>query len=461
MKSIIVLLLTLVLFSPVIVFAEGTSSEKTILSPKEIPSWIKNTAAWWSEDIISDEEFLEAISFLKNSEIIKITNIEKTSILNYTEAILNYSEINSEIEKDDGITILYSSISEALENPENSKLHLPLIEGNVENNKSKIPITISVTKPNGKQDITKTITRYGQYSTPIFLKGDELPGIYTIEITRGDVGIIETKYTFLGGNVEKIPSWIKNNASWWTKDQISDEDFLQGIKFLVKTNMIKPPKLTSSSVDAFSMDSLPDFTDPMSFLNKDGFTKTNLNIIDPNESRQECMHRIITAGLGTSANLSKCKKIVSEKMDEYLKPFSDESYSAYDSSNSELINKIAWAQAEFKANEIKKKIKSISDRSSSNKASSNYESPSKNYLNNDYYDYYDYGYSNYGYSDADVQRYLDRADYYANQWLNNIEPYAQQWVNGQISYDEYERIGMQSFDYYSDQFVNEYMGSYP
>ena len=36
-----------------------------------------------------------------------------------------------------------------------------------------------------------------------------------------------------------IPSWIKNNAGWWSDDKISDSDFLSGIKFLVETNIIQ------------------------------------------------------------------------------------------------------------------------------------------------------------------------------------------------------------------------------
>jgi hypothetical protein len=36
-----------------------------------------------------------------------------------------------------------------------------------------------------------------------------------------------------------IPPWIKNNAGWWADDNISDSDFLYGIKFLVETNIIK------------------------------------------------------------------------------------------------------------------------------------------------------------------------------------------------------------------------------
>ena len=31
-----------------------------------------------------------------------------------------------------------------------------------------------------------------------------------------------------------IPSWIKNNSGWWAEDNISDSDFLSGIKFFLQ-----------------------------------------------------------------------------------------------------------------------------------------------------------------------------------------------------------------------------------
>ena len=35
-----------------------------------------------------------------------------------------------------------------------------------------------------------------------------------------------------------IPSWIKNNAKWWSTGKISDENFLNGIKYLIVNSMI-------------------------------------------------------------------------------------------------------------------------------------------------------------------------------------------------------------------------------
>ena len=37
-----------------------------------IPEWVKNNAAWWSEDIISEKEFLSGIEYLVNNGIIQV-----------------------------------------------------------------------------------------------------------------------------------------------------------------------------------------------------------------------------------------------------------------------------------------------------------------------------------------------------------------------------------------------------
>ena len=36
----------------------------------------------------------------------------------------------------------------------------------------------------------------------------------------------------------EIPDWVKNNAGWWAQDLISDDDFINGIQFLIKIGLI-------------------------------------------------------------------------------------------------------------------------------------------------------------------------------------------------------------------------------
>ena len=59
----------------VFIFAFGLTVSSIMVSAQEdynIPAWIKNNAAWWSEDIISEKEFLSGIEYLVNNGIIQV-----------------------------------------------------------------------------------------------------------------------------------------------------------------------------------------------------------------------------------------------------------------------------------------------------------------------------------------------------------------------------------------------------
>ena len=46
----------------------------------------------------------------------------------------------------------------------------------------------------------------------------------------------------------KIPEWIKTNAKWWHYDEISEQEFLQGIEYLIENDIIvvSIPKSTTN-----------------------------------------------------------------------------------------------------------------------------------------------------------------------------------------------------------------------
>ena len=43
-----------------------------------------------------------------------------------------------------------------------------------------------------------------------------------------------------------IPDWVRNNAEWWSKNQIQDSDFASGIEYMIKEKIIKVPVRNSS-----------------------------------------------------------------------------------------------------------------------------------------------------------------------------------------------------------------------
>lgn len=51
-----------------------------------------------------------------------------------------------------------------------------------------------------------------------------------------------------------IPSWIKNNAKWWSQGQVDDSQFVLGIQYLIQNGIMKIPK---TSVTASSSQGIP------------------------------------------------------------------------------------------------------------------------------------------------------------------------------------------------------------
>ena len=51
-------------------------------------------------------------------------------------------------------------------------------------------------------------------------------------------------------SAEQIPSWVKNNAGWWSDGTISESEFLQGIQFLIKAGIIVIPATNISEEKA-------------------------------------------------------------------------------------------------------------------------------------------------------------------------------------------------------------------
>ena len=50
------------------------------------------------------------------------------------------------------------------------------------------------------------------------------------------VGGVETNVT---SSAKLVPDWIKNTAKWWTEDLIEDADFINGLKYLLDEQIIK------------------------------------------------------------------------------------------------------------------------------------------------------------------------------------------------------------------------------
>jgi sugar lactone lactonase YvrE len=75
----------------------------------------------------------------------------------------------------------------------------------------------------------------GQFADPIGLAIDSKNNVYVIDKANNDV----QKFSPFGTADEIIiPSWVKNNARWWSEDLFGDSDFATGINYLIRQGVI-------------------------------------------------------------------------------------------------------------------------------------------------------------------------------------------------------------------------------
>jgi len=76
----------------------------------------------------------------------------------------------------------------------------------------------------------------GWWSQGLISNPDFVSGIQYL-ITEGIMIIPETQTG--QGATQEIPSWIKNNAGWWADGLIDDSDFVSGIQYLITNGIMK------------------------------------------------------------------------------------------------------------------------------------------------------------------------------------------------------------------------------
>ena len=109
-----------------------------------IPSWIKNTAEWWATDLISESEFLRAIEYLIENQIIKITS--------------------TPIEDIPDITATYTL-------PASRQAEFIQVSGSFDI-KHTGPLTLTIVQPDKSEQILTTISRDGTFTATMELTSE-------------------------------------------------------------------------------------------------------------------------------------------------------------------------------------------------------------------------------------------------------------------------------------------------
>lgn len=120
--------------------------------------------------------------------------------------------------------------------PSNGLTNEIILFGSIDNQKSGTPISIDLLHPNGKlQEFNALLTNSGNYKAIFTINSNSLPGKYEINLEYDTQQIGSVSFDVL---TENIPSWIKDNARWWSSSIVSDSEFIDGIEYLIDENVI-------------------------------------------------------------------------------------------------------------------------------------------------------------------------------------------------------------------------------
>ena len=214
---------------------------------EEVPGWVKNTVGWWANDKIGEEEFLNSIQYLIESKIIILAS-------DFQSKTNDSKVINVELP---------------------SKYDPPLIQ-QFSGKSSGILLgqaQIVITFPDKTTEKFFSAIKNGKFVLFYQITSEHQIGTYYIKAYSSDEKIWESKFSVHEKSSERIPSWIKNNGKWWNEGKILDSAFLDGIKYLIETEVIvieSEDNTQQGSKEKCDPNFLPDGTIITTYLWSDG-----------------------------------------------------------------------------------------------------------------------------------------------------------------------------------------------
>jgi len=137
----------------------------------------------------------------------------------------------------ESITTAEKNIKEQFTMPKYKETKQVSISGEIKNYKRGILVEISIINPDGTTESIGIIPKKsGEYYTQFSINDKSLTGTYDIEIKYD--GEIQESFSIEIVS-SQIPTWIKNNAKWWSDNQIDDDTFISGMQYLIKEDIIK------------------------------------------------------------------------------------------------------------------------------------------------------------------------------------------------------------------------------
>lgn len=106
---------------------------------------------------------------------------------------------------------------------------------------------IGILAPNGIMRENILIPTDGKFQLKLILTGKNSKNFEKFLTSISDFSIVSQSAT--QEKIVAVPTWIKNNAKWWSNGQIDDSSFIEGIQFLIKEGLMKIPTMEQNVVN--------------------------------------------------------------------------------------------------------------------------------------------------------------------------------------------------------------------
>lgn len=111
------------------------------------------------------------------------------------------------------------------------------LQGEIKDYEYGTVVMLEIEKPDGTIVEKGFAARQdGTFDTKIVLDETWDSGRYVVKTkyNENQIGVFSIEI-----DMQKVPTWIKNNAKWWSENQIDDNTFVQGIQFLIKEKIMR------------------------------------------------------------------------------------------------------------------------------------------------------------------------------------------------------------------------------
>ena len=200
------------------------------------------------DDFFSDGRIVHFIIYQKELQKIFDNDSNQNGMTFLIKPDRDYTHLSA-VTDNGQFRILVSSEPENLKSNSGAKILFDVTDIFLKNKPVATNYEFSVTQGERiifQQSGTSTDSK-DEHNIAEFMIPDDVTGIVNLNFKNLD-GNNLAKATFpividrISDNKISIPEWIRNNALWWSQEQIDDNTFIQGIEYLIQNNIIVIPQ---------------------------------------------------------------------------------------------------------------------------------------------------------------------------------------------------------------------------